>query len=190
MSSRFLIISSFLFLTGCASYDYRITEPANVAREIGTKSDEIFSIAPVEYRLRTVDSRLVMRIYNSSDAPITLLGERSTAVDPGGQSHPLETQTIAPNSFIKLILPPIRPRLEPSGPSIGIGFGTVIGTRPTKHGVGVYRKEIYVPRYMRVYDNQAIYWDWNGESVVHLNLVYQVGAENFEQRFVVARFKK
>ena len=45
--------------------------------------------------LRTVENRLVLQIQNKTDDPIQLLGERSTVVDPGGQSHPLASHGTA-----------------------------------------------------------------------------------------------
>src|SRR5687768_15397193 len=109
--------------TGCASYEHRLVQPKELAGHIGAKQDYIVNIGPVEYRLRTVESRLVMRIYNRTETAIQLLGDQSAAVDPDGQSHPLRSQTIAPGSFIKLLLPPNRPQIRRTGPSIGIGLG-------------------------------------------------------------------
>ena len=33
------------------------------------------------------------------------------------------------------------------------------------------------PRYYTVYDANAIYWDWNGESDVRLSMTYQSGGQ-------------
>src|SRR5262245_50127092 len=98
-----------LLVGGCARYEYDVVRPDDLTGHVGTKEDVVFTRDPLEYRLRTADNRLVMRIYNPTDAPITLLGARSSVVDPDGQSHPLPSMTAAPESFIKLILPPLRP---------------------------------------------------------------------------------
>ena len=162
---------------GCARYEYDIVRPPDVARHVGADHDTIVFIAPLEYRLRSVDNYLVMRVFNPTRAPIRLLGQESFAVDPHRQSHPLRGQTIAPGTYIKLIFPPLRPRLEPTGPSIGIGFGA-------RYGYGWYRRGYWardpfydpywdVPRYYTVYDADVFYWDWPGESDVRLAMVYQ-----------------
>jgi len=111
---------------GCATYEYNLVQPAELARHIGSKADETVTVDPLQYRLRTVDNRLVMRIFNPTEDPIELVGARSTVVDPSGQSHPLRGQTIAPNSFMKLIFPPRRPQVyyPSAGPTFGVGVGT------------------------------------------------------------------
>src|SRR5688500_3822986 len=102
-----LLLMVTLAGVGCARYEYDVVSPPQAAGHVGTKSDHTFALEPLEYRLRTIDNRLVMRVYNPTNENVTLLGARSTAVDPERQSHPLMTQTIAPaGSFIKLILPP------------------------------------------------------------------------------------
>lgn len=175
---------------GCARYEYDITRPTDLVGHIGAKTDQTVRRDPLEYRFRTLDSRLVVRIFNPTDTPVTLLGQRSSAVDPDGQSHPLTTQTISPQSFIKLIIPPTRPRLERTGPSIGIGIGTMIGsTRRHRYGSG-FSDFDDDPQYLAVYDDDnALYWDWNGETSVRLTLSYQQGEKTFDHEFVIARRK-
>src|SRR5262245_44628212 len=82
--------------TGCAKYEFDIVDPPELAGHIGSKSDHDVEREPLEYRLRAYDNRLVMRIYNKTDDPIHLQGDRSFVVDPDGQSRPLRSQTIAP----------------------------------------------------------------------------------------------
>jgi hypothetical protein len=185
------LLCAMLLLVGCARYEYDITRPQEFAQHIGSKSDVVFSRDPLEYRWRTVENRLVLRIFNPTDQPITLLGQRSSLVDPEQQSHPLATQTMAPDSFIKLILPPLRPRIERTGPSIGIGVGTMIGSgRYGRRAVTPYPDWPPEPRYMTVYDDDAIYWDWNGATRVRLTLVFQrPDSSSFEHEFVIARRK-
>jgi hypothetical protein len=176
---------------GCAKYEYDITRPPEMAQHIGTQTDAVLKRDPLEYRWRTYENRLVLRIYNPTDVPITLLGQRSSAVDPEGQSHPLATQTMAPNSFIKLIIPPLRPRIQNTGPSFGIGVGTMIGSgRYRRPGVAPYPYHVHEPAYLTVYDDDAIYWDWNGSTTVRLTIVFQrQDSSTFEHEFVVARKK-
>ena len=168
---------------GCARYEYDVVSPPQAAGHVGTKSDHTFALDPLEYRLRTLDNRLVLRVYNPTGENVTLLGARSTVVDPDGQSHPLVTQTIAPGgSFIKLILPPPRPRVYRGGPTFGIGVGTRVGSAARRRGYYGYGGAYDAfddwpydggPRYMTVYDEtDTYYWDWKGEGQVRLNLVY------------------
>jgi hypothetical protein len=175
---RFLLTLTLLG-AGCARYEYDVVSPQPAAGHVGRKGDHSFALDPLEYKLRTVDNRLVVRVYNPTSEPVTLLGGRSAAVDPDGQSHPLITQTIAPGgSFIKLILPPPRPRVYGGGSTFGIGVG--VGTYPHHHHH--HRSSIDSwpdddgPRYMTVYDdNDTYYWDWKGEGQARLNLVYARG---------------
>jgi hypothetical protein len=177
---------------GCAHYEYNIVEPADLSRHIGAKDDAVVAIDPLEYRLRTVDSRLVMRIYNRTNDPVELLGEKSVIVDSHDQSHPLVSQAIAPQSFIKLILPPYRPRYGPYGPTFGIGVGARV-----ERGYDPYFPyrpyEPYdFPRYFTVYGGaaEALYWDWEGDSDASMTLVYRRGGgKEFQHRFKFHRQK-
>jgi hypothetical protein len=175
------VLATVALLAGCARYEYDVVAPEQATGHVGTKAWHRFTLDPLEYRLRAVDNRLVMHVHNPTDDPVTLLGAQSSAVDPRGQSHPLRTQTIAAgNSYIKIILPPPRPRVYRGGPTIGFGVGTTIGRA---RGRGVYGGAGYgiddyphddEPRYMTVYDDaDTVYWDWKGEGQVRLNLVYQ-----------------
>jgi len=176
-----------LLVVGCAKYEYDITHPPDFATHVGTKSDAVTNHEPLVYRWRTVDNRLVVRIYNQSDAPIELMGEKSTVVAPGGQSHPLRGQTIAPQSHAKLILPPPRPRVYNAGPTFGVGVGAQVDHRRRHHPIhDPYWDE---PRYLVVYDDDAIYWDWKGETDVRLTLVYQRGDETIRHDFTIHRKK-
>jgi hypothetical protein len=187
---RFLPLLVVALSAGCAKYEYDITRPPELSRHIGTKLDVVLQRDPLEYRLITVENRLVMRIYNPTDAPMTLLGDKSCVVDPSGQSHPLETQSMAPQSFLKLILPPMRPTIEHTGPTFGIGVGTQIGSgRQRAFGWDDFDAFDDEPRYFITYDNSSLYWDWKGESEIRLMLVLQQGEKTFTHDFGIARKK-
>ena len=110
-------------------------------------------------------------------------------VDPEGQSHPLRGQSIAAKSFIKLILPPMRPRIENTGPTFGIGVGTYVGDgRYGRHGY-LYDDWYDEPRYFTVVDDNAIYWNWSGEGEIRLSLVFARKDEAFTHEFVIRRVK-
>ncbi|MCC6424349.1 MAG: hypothetical protein IT447_12805 [Phycisphaerales bacterium] len=165
-----------LWCAGCATYEYDIVRPQELARHIGSQPMAV-QVEPLIYHLQSYDNRLVMQVQNPTADPITLLGDQSTAVDPDGQSHPLRSQTIAPGSFIKLILPPIPPRIERSGPSIGIGIG--YGRHDT----------CPTPQYLTVYEDSALYWDWAGQTDAKINLVYERAGQRFAHSFIFARKK-
>jgi len=181
-----------LLTAGCAHYEYNIVEPADLARHIGTKIWQTASREPLEYRFQSFDNRLIMLVENPTDGEIQLLGDKSVVVDPGGESHPLPSQTIATHSHVKLILPPPRPQIEPYGPTIGIGFGTHIGSADDR-GLSHRRWADYpydYPRYFTVYGvNEQMYWDWKGESSVTMTLVFRQAEKEIRHRWVFARQK-
>ena len=85
----------FLFLAvGCTHFEYDLTQPADMAQHIGLKDDVVAKIDPLEYRFRSYEDHLVLRIYNPTNDPIRLIGDQSSAVDPKQQSHPLRSATI------------------------------------------------------------------------------------------------
>jgi hypothetical protein len=178
-----------LCFAGCARYEYDILRPETLAMHVGRESDALAPLPPLEYRFRSVENRLVMRIYNTTDDAIQFVGERSFVVDPGGQSHPLRGQTIAPNSFIKLILPPYRPRLERTGPTFGIGVGTYVGDRRGRSYDDFYNPYYAEPRYFTVIEDDSLYWNWSGEGEIRLLLFYARGDETFAHEFVIRRVK-
>jgi hypothetical protein len=194
---RSIILLSLLALsTGCAHYEYDIVAPENLRGHIGTKGDHVVTVDPLTYRFRTVDNRLVIRIYNDTQDPIVLLGERSTVVTPDQQSHPVRPQTIAPGSFIKLIFPPLRPPYGPRG-VFGVGIGARVdrdrgdpGYIPPDPYYYDARDYYDDPRFLAAYvPDQTIFWDWEGESDVTATFVYLRRDKIFEHRFVFHRKK-
>jgi hypothetical protein len=183
-----------LFAGGCAHYEYDIVSPPEMAQHVGTKQPVVLSRPPLQYRLISYDDHLIVRIYNPTPDRIQLLGDESSVVDPQGQSHPLRSRMIAPNSFIKLILPPLAPEVAPYGPAIGFGLGFAYAT--PYWGMGFY-DPLYDPlwerpRYYAVYDaNGTEYWIWSGQSDVRLTLVFRRDQQNqqkpFSQDFVLHR---
>lgn len=195
MFKRILSIASLsitaLLFSGCTNYEYDLVRPTELATHISKKAESSFERDPFEYRMRAVEDRLVINIKNKTDDPIQLLGDRSSVVDPGGQSHPLRSQTMAANSFIKLILPPPRPTVRQTGPTFGIGVGTRIGDRRGYNdSIDGFNDPFYdEPRYMVLIDDDAMYWSWRGEGDVRLLLMFQRGDQTFSQEFVIRRVK-
>jgi hypothetical protein len=183
---------------GCATYEYNLVQPADLARHIGRKTDETVKIDPLEYRLRTVENRLVVRIFNPTEEQIELIGPRSTAVDPTGQSRPLRGQTIAPGSFISLIFPPPRPVVwgPTPGPTWGVGVGgsvRVDGRRSFPAGAwsDPYAFGDPGPRFLAVIDaNDNSFWEWQGtEGELRLLLTFQRKDKQFQHTLVFRRQK-
>jgi len=214
---RVALLLSLLLAAGCTHYEYDLTRPPDLAQHIGTKEDVIATIDPLEYRFRSYEDHLVIRIFNPTDDPIQLLGDQSSVVDPKGQSHPLRGATIESHSFVKLILPPPPPDVAPYyGPGIGVGFGMSANASPDNHPIyldidrgrhfhrGLHRDFIggwgwsywdpwyydyYGPRYYVVYDNDTSYWDWRGETEVRLALAFSRNGKTFRDEFEFRRVK-
>lgn len=176
---------------GCAHYEYDIVQPPNLAHHVGENHDVSFNRGALLYRLRSYQNHLVIQLQNETSQPIQLLGGRSFVVDPDGQSHPVDEETIAPESFIKLVLPPIAPEVTPVGPVIGIGLGV-----SSVHGPGYdlsFENPLFVrPRYYASADVENRFWKWEGETDVRLSLTFgHAGSAEapFAQAFVFHRHK-
>lgn len=196
------VLLTALFLTGCARYEYDIVEPADLARHIGRGAENqvVLQRDPLEYRFQSYEDRLVMRIINTTDQPVELLGDRSYAVDPHGESHPLTSQSIAPNSFIKLILPPMRTlyRAQPY-----IGFGITASRYPyypypyySPYDPFYYDAYSYddpwlydTPVYLAADGGDPTFWTWAGQTNARLRLVYRHGDNTFHHEWLFRRRK-
>lgn len=177
-----VILLLWAMLGGCAHYEYDIVEPGNLAQHIGSQSDIVFPVDPLTYRLRSYEDHLVIRIFNPTSDAIQLLGNSSYVVDSDGKHHPLPPQLIAPDAYIKLILPPLPPdtAVAPPPANPGIGLDADFGPRVN---------EILYPPNMR-YANDANYWDWGDEGKVRMNLTFQRSNQPpFTQAFLFARRK-
>ena len=189
---------------GCARYEYDLVEPREMTRHIGGSVDAVADIDPLTYRLRSVDNRLVMRIYNNTDDSIELLGDKSSVVDPNGQSHPLLSQSIAARSFIKVILPPPRPVRYDNGPTFGVGvYGMHTNAIPGDPPDGLPdRRDFHThypqwepyfrdpPQYIAVLDeSNTYYWEWKGVGESRVSLVYRRGDAELRHAFIFRRVK-
>jgi len=179
-----------MIVGGCARYEFDLAEPADLATHIGRDKETVIKRDELEYRMQAVDSRLLMHIVNSTDDAIELIGPESTAVDPAGQSHPLRSQSIAPHSFVKLILPPMRPYYR-AGPTFGLGIGIHAYRGRGGFWGGAWDDPFWdEPRYFALVDeNDTFYWNWEGESDARLNLTYRRGREVFHHNFLFKRKK-
>jgi hypothetical protein len=196
-----------LVSTGCARYEYELVEPREQTRHVGRSVDAVAEIDPLTYRLRSVDNRLVMRVYNNADGSIELLGDRSSVVDPNGQSHPLRSMSIAPHSFIKVIFPPPRPYVYDTSPTfgVGVGYGVRVDAIPGPPPEGLPdRRDFHMhenawnsyfrdePQYLAaavIEDSDSYYWTWKSTGEARINLVYRRGESEIRHAFVFRRVK-
>ncbi len=185
-------IGLLLMTTGCTRYQFNLVQPADRATTITAKSDAHVAIAPLEYVLRASEGRLVMRIHNPTDESVQLLGVESAVVDPDGQSHPLPSMTILPQSHGRLILPPMRPRFRDTNPNIGFGVGIGVSGVDSHdpHAAARLRHAASEPRYFDIYSaSDPIYWDWRGEGRARLLLVYDQSGQRIRHELVFDRVK-
>jgi hypothetical protein len=187
------IFGSLLLLSGCATYEYGIYQPPPLARHISSKAQTTLFYDPLNYTFQAVDNRLVIWINNPTGDPITLVGERSVIVDPDGQSHPLRSQTIAPGSFIKLILPPLRPYAFGYGPGYYVGSSGFIVRHGSRRG-GVYVNDGYYygndPCYMTIYDpGDPTFFQWQDQTDVRMTLAFERLGKTLEHTFAFHRVK-
>ena len=124
-----LLVMVLTFAGGCVRYEYDIVPPPTCRAMSGPTATPSLASRRSNTACGAVDNYLVMRIFNLTREPVTLLGDQSFAVDPHGQSHPLQGQTIAPGTYIKLIFPPPRPQLEAHRPDNRLRRGSTIRQR-------------------------------------------------------------
>jgi hypothetical protein len=188
-------ISSLLILLllagGCTKYEFDLTDPPDLATHIARNKETILKRDELEYRMQAVENRLLMHVVNPTDDPIELMGPQSTAVDPTGQSHPFRSQTIAPHSFVKLILPPM-PVYYRTGPTFGIGVGIHAYRDPYPYGPAFEDPTMWDrPTYFAVVDeSETFFWEWEGEGEARIRLTFRRGREEFHHNFVFRRKKE
>jgi hypothetical protein len=188
MKAPWPILALFaLICPGCASYQFDILQPPAPNPQIHDDQWTIVRIDPLEYRLRAGDGRLVMRIFNPTNDPIQLLGDHCAVVDPDGQSHPLQFQMIAPQSFILEVFPPLHNYEYGPPPQIQIGVGAVIGSA---NSPGYIPPPGYGTARVVIYPNLDYYWDWQGESDVRMTLSYSRGNSIFAHFLLFHRARR
>jgi len=184
-----VLLAGAICLSGCGSYQYRITQPAG-AGTVGEHPVRL-NYAPLEYQLSRWRDRLSVRITNPTEDRISLQTQRSFAVDPRGESHPIHGKVVGPRSYTQLLLPPI-PVSYPIygggwwGPGWGWGWG-----------VGWYAPyydpfwgPVYPPPPPAYYELRTPYdWEWK-EGPVRLRLSYDQNGKTFEHDFEIVREKQ
>lgn len=186
--SRSILLCSLLCAAGCTTYEYNIVQPPDLRRQIGHDRDVVLNAGPLKYRMRAVEDRLVVRIYNVSRDTLRLLGDQSAIITPDGQSLPMRGRMLPAGSYMKLILPPM-PKVEPRGGfQIGLGFGVASGYAGPELG-GYYGPAWDQPQYVAVYDDPP--WQWPVNQDVRVILAYQGAGQNtVTQEWVFRKVKK
>ncbi len=178
-----------LALEGCAHFEFDIVKPAEFTAHVGSKSPLHIERAPLRYRMQAVEGRLVMWIDSPGPGSVRLLGDQSVVVDPDGASHPLESRTIAPGSFIKLVLPPMRPVVGPAGPALHFGVGTGGMHRIENETPAVYDRPVGLSAGAARIEDDA-YWDWEGQTPVRMTLRFVIGEQApFDHDWTILRKK-
>ena len=180
-------------LCGCQTYVYRIAQPQTGAPVVGDQPVTVH-VDPLDYTFRREESRLSMQINNPTADRILLRADRSYVVDPQGESHPVRARIIAPHSFSRMLLPPLR--LTLAYPEYG--WGAWSGYAGWGWGWGPYIPywgPYYGPAfwgpppvsYQQVVTSYD--WVWNTGGV-QLHLSYERGNQQFEHAFEIVREPK
>ncbi len=181
-----VVCCTALGISGCAQYGFDISgEGGQQALHVGDSQDTLLADDPIRYRLRAVDGRLVMWIVNPTPDPIELLGEKSTVTDPDGVDHPLHDQTIPPLASIKEVLPPMEAFAENPAP------GPPQPVNPYQQSGFIPTPDLGAATPTGSNSGNSLYsWQWDDESEIRLDLIFQQGQSRFEQRFIISRVKK
>jgi len=178
-----LLAAVAVLLCGCGTYQYRILQPQGVAQPVTEKPVQV-SYAPLEYHFAKQHDRLAMQIANPTDDTITLVAERSSVVDPAGESHPLRGRIINPRSFVRMLLPPMS--LSIPYPDYYWGWGPYWGPYNPYWGPGPYYGW-YGPPPVSYYEIYTLYdWKWKTGSA-RLRLTYERKGSTFEHNFEIVR---
>lgn len=183
IAQLFLPALAMCLSMSCAQqYEYKVLKPVDHQATVTNKEPVTIDSPPVRFALQTEDTHLVVRVYNTTAKPISLVGAKSFVVDPSGQSRRLPDQLIPGQSFVKFMLPPVRPvLLADSGVSPG---GTYTTSPIDEYGTGYDDLSTYTVR-----DGGAIYWDWKGDGPARMSLTFQIDGKAQTEDFEFQRSK-
>ncbi|HEX4055589.1 MAG TPA: hypothetical protein VHX86_15095 [Tepidisphaeraceae bacterium] len=178
--------ATVLSAAGCAQYGFDIRgDGGQQALHVGTSPDTLLADDPLRYRMRALDGRLIIWIANPTPDPIELLGDKSSITDPDGIDHPLHDQIIAPLSSIKEVLPPLENSAENPAP------GPPEPVNPYQRSGFIPTPDLGAATPTEANSRDDLYvWQWDDESEIRLDLIFQQGQRRFEQRFIIRRVKQ
>lgn len=177
------VLATVAVLTGCATYDYQVSQPPTMAGVIIKDQPVVLHYDPLEYRLSRYHEHLGMTIVNPTTDRITLRADRSFVVDPRGESHPIRGRVLAPHTYSAMLLPPPAASGQTIYPTF-YGPGWWVGGYPY-----VYN-DFYGSYYGPVVTYYHIYtpYDWKWEAgPAHLHLAYNRNGKEFDHEFVILR---
>jgi hypothetical protein len=167
-----------ILIGGCAPVGFEANlEGGGAPVEVGDSQDTVIAAQPVQFRMRTVESRLVVWIENVSDEPVELLGDNSSVIDPGGESHVIAGQTILPGAPVKMVLPPM-----------SLGESQPAGPLP----VGSYDRPgfISVPGSDGAGDPYEQHWQWDSGLDVEVSLSFEQAGHPFQRHLSLRKVRK
>jgi hypothetical protein len=183
---RLVPLGTILALSGCASYEYVIMHPPEFAGRL-TKQERALGDKPVTFHLVDQNSRVGIRVENTSGDSIAVKGDESFVVTPDGRSEPMRSATIASNTWSAFTVPPLIRVYEPSG-GVGIGFGVGSWGHHGGGGIGVGYDPFYDPLYL---PRDEVAWRWK-EGEVRIHLVMEQASDpptRIERDFTIERRK-
>jgi len=169
-----------ILIGGCAPVGFEANlESGGSTVDVSDSQDTVIAAQPLQFRMRAVESRLVLWIDNVSDTPVELLGDSSDVVDPEGGAHPIAGQTISPGAPLKLILPPM-----------ALGESQPAAASPSP--VGSYDRSgfIPVPGSDGTGDPYNQHWQWDSGLDVELNLSFEQSGHQFQRHLSLHKMRK
>jgi hypothetical protein len=178
---RWIAILLVSLCAGCETIEFDAA-PEGFGQPIRVTNDRDIQITlqPLTYRMRADEGHLVLWIQNPTSFAVELVGDKSVVVDPNGDPHPLEDQTIFPGGSAKFVLPPIY-----EGPSQPPPTGPASAINPyDQPGF------IAMPDQNQSQQVRDASWQWDDELEIELNLVFQRNGQQFQQHFSLRRVRK
>ena len=173
-----------LLLCGCKHYDYALVQPSQQGRVIG-KEDVTIPYDPLQYGLAGRKDHLTMRIINPTDDPVRLLENKSYAVGPQGETHPVRGRFIAPHSYVQVTVPPIPIGYTVYNSPAPFGYYSGWGS-PFYSNYPFYDPFFYNPYPSSYWVRTQYDWDWN-EGPARLHFGFDRVGKEFEHNFVFER---
>lgn len=173
-------------LIGCTNYRYDVTDSSGSLKTVRKDASIEWPADPVAFSFKQTEDRVVMLVTNTGKEDLTLEGQRSTIVDPNGQSRALQPQFLPVGAHVKYILPPLRVRY-PRGPTWSIGVGTGFRVEAPQ----AIPEDAHPPVYLDVSTTGDEYWQWDGEGSIRivLNFVDPHG-QSIRRELELRRYKQ